>query len=156
MAARRDHEVPGRVRELVQERDRGVARVHAQRLVGGERACRLDAEDAALLLVRLRDVLETPRRPQRLRHGAFLPLLAPSSRALVDSRAMGYALKLGGAAIAFLLLGVLGIIIFEGIWMRVGLGAAIVVVCGGLLLFAWRTDRKDKAARAGLDELPRV
>jgi len=69
---------------------------------------------------------------------------------------MGYALKLGGAAIAILLLGVLGILIFEDIWMQVGLGAAIVVVCGGLLLFAWITDRKDRAARAGLDELPPV
>ena len=69
---------------------------------------------------------------------------------------MGYAFKLAGAAIAILLLGVLGILIFEGIWMRVGLGAAIVIVCGGLLLLAWNTDRKDKAARAGLDELPRV
>jgi Flp pilus assembly protein TadB len=69
---------------------------------------------------------------------------------------MGYALKLGGAAIAILLLGVLGILIFDGIWMRTGLGAAIVIVCGGLLLFAWMTDRKDKAKRAGLDDLPNV
>ena len=50
----------------------------------------------------------------------------------------------------------LGILIFDAIWFRVGLGAAIVVVCGGLLLFAWNTDRKDKATRAGLNELPRV
>jgi len=69
---------------------------------------------------------------------------------------MGYALKLGGAAIVVLLLGVLGILIFDRIWMQVGLGAAIVVVFGGLLLFAWMTDRKGKAARAGLDELPPV
>lgn len=69
---------------------------------------------------------------------------------------MSYAFKLAGACIGFLLLGVLGILIFDAIWMRVGLGAAIVVVCGGLLLFAWNTDRKDKAARAMLDELPRV
>jgi uncharacterized membrane protein YccC len=69
---------------------------------------------------------------------------------------MSYALKLAGAAIAILLVGVLGIVIFDRVWMRVGLGAAIVVVGGGLLLFAWMTDRKDRAARAGLDELPRV
>ena len=69
---------------------------------------------------------------------------------------MSYAFKLAGAAIAILLVGVLGIVIFERAWMRVGLGAAIVVVGGGLLLFAWMTDRKDRAARAGLDELPRV
>ena len=69
---------------------------------------------------------------------------------------MSYVLKLAGAAILLLLLGVLGIVIFDRVWMRVGLGAAIVVVCGGLLLFAWITDRKDREARAGLDELPRV
>jgi hypothetical protein len=69
---------------------------------------------------------------------------------------MSYVFKLGGAAILLLLLGVLGIVIFDRIWMQVGLGAAIVVVCGGLLLFAWMTDRKDRAARAGLDELPPI
>ena len=69
---------------------------------------------------------------------------------------MSYAFKLAGAAIGFLLLGVLGILIFDAIWFRVGLGAAIVIVCGGLLLFAWMTDRKDKPSRAGLNELPRV
>ncbi|MBM2821416.1 MAG: hypothetical protein HW413_162 [Thermoleophilia bacterium] len=69
---------------------------------------------------------------------------------------MSYALKLAGAAIAILFLGVLGIVIFGNIWARVGVGAAIVVVCGGLLLFAWNVDRKDKAKRAGIDELPRV
>jgi len=69
---------------------------------------------------------------------------------------MGYALKLAGAAIALLLLGVLAIVIFGNIWARVGIGAAIVVICGGLLLFAWNVDRKDKAKRAGIDELPRI
>jgi hypothetical protein len=69
---------------------------------------------------------------------------------------MSYALKLAGAAIALLVAGVLGILIFDRIWYQIGLGAAIVVVCGGLLLFAWITDRKDRAARAGLDELPPV
>ncbi len=66
---------------------------------------------------------------------------------------MGLYFKFAGALIAVLLLGVLGIIIFDRIWYQVGLGAAIVVVCGGLLLFAWITDRKDRAARAGLDDI---
>jgi hypothetical protein len=39
------------------------------------------------------------------------------------------------------------------IWDQVGLGAAIVVVCGGLLFFAWWTDRKDRAAREGLEDI---
>jgi hypothetical protein len=61
--------------------------------------------------------------------------------------------KYAGAMIAVLLLGVLGIVIFDRIWYQVGLGAAIVVVCGGLLFFAWWTDRKDRAARAGLEDI---
>ena len=67
-----------------------------------------------------------------------------------------YGFKLAGAAIVFLLLGVLVILIFDRIWFRVGMGAAFVVVFGGLLLVAWYLDRKEKAKRAGIDELPRV
>ena len=69
---------------------------------------------------------------------------------------MSYALKLGGAAIVVLLLGVLGILLFDAIWARIGLVAALAVVFGGIVLFAWNVDRKDKAKRAGLDELPDV
>jgi hypothetical protein len=69
---------------------------------------------------------------------------------------MSYALKLAGAAIAFLLLGVLVILLFDTVWARVGLGAALIVVFGGILLLAWNVDRKNKAKRAGLDELPDV
>ncbi len=69
---------------------------------------------------------------------------------------MSYAIKLGGAAVAFLLIGVVLILIFDALWFRVGLGAALVVGVGALLLFAWNVDRKDKAKRAGLDELPPV
>lgn len=67
-----------------------------------------------------------------------------------------YGFKLAGVAIAILLVGVLAILIFDAIWFRIGLGAALVLVFGGILLLAWNTDRKDKAKRAGLDELPRV
>ena len=69
---------------------------------------------------------------------------------------MSYALKLAGAAIALLLVGVIAIVIFTDIWLRIGLGAAFLIVFGGLLFFAWRVDRKDKEARAGLEDLPNV
>ena len=69
---------------------------------------------------------------------------------------MSYALKLAGAAILLLFAGVLAIAIFGNIWAQVGIGAAIVIVCGGLLLFAWNVDRKDKAKRQGLEDLPPV
>jgi len=69
---------------------------------------------------------------------------------------MSYALKLAGAAIALLFAGVLAIVIFANIWAQVGIGAAIVIVSGGLLVFAWNVDRKDKAKRQGLEDLPPV
>jgi hypothetical protein len=69
---------------------------------------------------------------------------------------MSYAVKLGAVAIGLLLVGVLGIVIFDRIWLRVGFGAALLVVFGGLLLVVWNVDRKDKAKRAGIDELPPV
>ena len=67
-----------------------------------------------------------------------------------------YGFKLAGVAIAILLVGVLAILIFDAIWFRIGFGAALVLVFGGIVLLAWNTDRKDKAKRAGLDELPPV
>jgi hypothetical protein len=67
-----------------------------------------------------------------------------------------YALKLGGAAILMVLAGALAIVIFGDIWARIGIGAAIVVVGGGLLLFAWNVDRKDREKRKGLEDLPRI
>ena len=66
---------------------------------------------------------------------------------------MRYAFALAGAAIAILCIGIVGIWLFAGIWTRVGFGAACVVVFGGILLIAWRKDRQDKAARAGLENV---
>jgi hypothetical protein len=67
-----------------------------------------------------------------------------------------YGFRLAAAGILLLTAGVIAIIIFSNIWARVGIGAALIIVCGGLLLFAWNVDRKDREARAGIDELPRV
>jgi asparagine N-glycosylation enzyme membrane subunit Stt3 len=66
---------------------------------------------------------------------------------------MGLYAKTVGALAAVILLGGLGIVLFDRIWYQVGLGAAIAVVCGALLAFAWWTDRKDRAARAGLEDI---
>ncbi len=61
-----------------------------------------------------------------------------------------YVLVLGGAAIAIFLAGILVIVLFNKLWIRAGFGTALLVVGGGLCLFAWLTDRKAKRARAGL------
>ena len=66
---------------------------------------------------------------------------------------MSYALKLAGAAIAFLVIGYLVIVIFGGLWTRVGFGAALIVVFGGFALMAWRADRKAKRSREGLERI---
>jgi Flp pilus assembly protein TadB len=67
-----------------------------------------------------------------------------------------YGFKLAAAAMLLMVAGVVAIVIFEDIWTRVGLGAAIVIVVGGLLGFAWYVNRKDRQARAGIDELPHI
>ena len=67
-----------------------------------------------------------------------------------------YGFKLAAAAALFLVAGVAAIVIFGNIWARIGIGAAIVIVVGGLLLWAWNVDRKVKAERADLEGLPRV
>ena len=51
-----------------------------------------------------------------------------------------YAFKLAAAAALVILAGVLAIVLFTDIWMQVGLGAAFLVVGGGLLLLAWRVE----------------
>ena len=66
---------------------------------------------------------------------------------------MSPALKMVGAAILMLVAGAVAIILFEGIWLRVGIGAAFAIVVGGLLLIAWNVDRKAKASRAGLERV---
>jgi Flp pilus assembly protein TadB len=69
---------------------------------------------------------------------------------------VSYGLKLAGAAALILFAGVAAMVIFGNIWFKVGLGAAIVIVCGALLLWAWSVDRKGRKAREGLDELPPI
>jgi len=69
---------------------------------------------------------------------------------------VSYGLKLGAAAMVFLIVAVIAVLLFNGIWFQVGFGAAFAILSGILLLIAWRVDKKDKAARAGLEDLPNV
>jgi hypothetical protein len=69
---------------------------------------------------------------------------------------MSYPWKLAGAAMLMVVVAALVIIIFEDIWLQVGLVGAMVVVFGGLIAFVWFLQRKDRARRKGVDELPRV
>ena len=73
-----------------------------------------------------------------------------------DSPAGGYAIKLAGAAIVILFLGLIAVLIFDKIWFKIGFGAAFAVVACVILVFAWFTDRKAKKTRAGIDELPHI
>ena len=66
---------------------------------------------------------------------------------------MSDAVKLALVAAGLFLVGIAGFVLFSSLWVRVGLGAAIVVVVGGLLLFAWRKDRKDRELREGLERI---
>jgi Flp pilus assembly protein TadB len=79
-----------------------------------------------------------------------------TARSLLHWRRDGLRVEARGAAIVFLVLGVLAIVLFDAVWARVGLVAALILVFGAILAFAWNVDRKDKAKRAGLDELPDV
>ena len=69
---------------------------------------------------------------------------------------MSYPWKLAGTAMLMVVIAALVILIFEDIWLQVGLVGAMVVVFGGLIAFVWFLQRKDRARRKGVDELPRV
>jgi Flp pilus assembly protein TadB len=69
---------------------------------------------------------------------------------------MSYPWKLAGAAMLMVVVAALVIIIFEDIWLQVGLVGAMVVVFGGLIGLVWLLQRKDRERRKGVDELPRV
>jgi membrane protein implicated in regulation of membrane protease activity len=66
---------------------------------------------------------------------------------------MSVGLKLAGVAIAVFLAGVVAFLLFTNIWARIGLGAAVIVMCGGLILWARRVDRRDRELREGLERI---
>lgn len=65
----------------------------------------------------------------------------------------GYVLKWVALAIAILVVGVIGIAVFTNVWLQVGLGVAILVVCSPLFFWAWHVDRKEKARREALEDI---
>ena len=64
-----------------------------------------------------------------------------------------YGFKFVVVALAALLLGVIGIIVFTDVWARVGLITAIVVVCSPLIIYAWFYDRRERERRQGLRDI---
>lgn len=54
-------------------------------------------------------------------------------------------------AIGIMALGILGILIFNALWFRIGLGATIAIIVGILLYLGWREDQKTAARREGLE-----
>jgi hypothetical protein len=65
----------------------------------------------------------------------------------------GVVLKWVAVALGFLVVGVIGIVVFTDVWAQVGIGAAILVICTPLLIWAWHVDRKEKARRQGLEDI---
>ena len=48
---------------------------------------------------------------------------------------------------------VIGIVVLEEVWLQVGLGAALLVICTPLLIWAWLLDRKEKTRRQDLEDI---
>jgi Flp pilus assembly protein TadB len=66
---------------------------------------------------------------------------------------MSYPVKLGAAAMALLVVGIIAVLLFSGLWFRIGFGAAFAILSAGLIYFAWRSDRKAREERAGLERI---
>jgi Flp pilus assembly protein TadB len=47
----------------------------------------------------------------------------------------------------------IGIVVLEEVWLQVGLGAALLVICIPLLIWAWLLDRKEKTRRQDLEDI---
>jgi hypothetical protein len=53
------------------------------------------------------------------------------------------------ASIGFLFAGLLGLVFFGALWLRVGFAVAFFFLAAVLLFFGWRMDKRDRAAREG-------
>ena len=65
----------------------------------------------------------------------------------------GLVVKWTAIALAAGVVLVIGIVVLEEVWLQVGLGAAILVICIPLLIWAWLLDRKAKARRQDLEDI---
>ncbi len=65
----------------------------------------------------------------------------------------GYAVKLGAVAFGLLIVGIVVVLLFNGIWFQIGFGAAFALLAGVLIVIAWRVDKKSKQEREGLERI---
>lgn len=56
-------------------------------------------------------------------------------------------------SIGIFVAGLIGILLFNELWYRIGLGATMAVIVGVLLFLGWRTDQKDREAREELESI---
>ena len=90
----------------------------------------------------------------RLRSAGSSRAVAFGRGSAVDSsHVTGLILKTVAIAVAVLVVGLIGIVVFTDVWAQVGIGAAILVICAPLLIWAWNMDRKEKAQRQGLEDI---
>jgi hypothetical protein len=61
-----------------------------------------------------------------------------------------YVIGLGAAAIGIMLAGFIILMIFTNTGMKYGLGGALLVVGGIMIIFAWYWDRKQRRRRGDL------
>jgi membrane protein implicated in regulation of membrane protease activity len=66
---------------------------------------------------------------------------------------MSDALKLGVGAVGVLILGFVAVLLFSALWLRIGLVTAFVLLSAVLIYLAWRSDRKAREERAGLERV---
>ena len=65
----------------------------------------------------------------------------------------GYVFKMAIVAIGVMAAGFIAILLFGNLWVQIGLGAAILLLCGVLLAIGWIFDRREHDRNAALDEL---
>jgi uncharacterized membrane protein YccC len=60
---------------------------------------------------------------------------------------------IGLTALLFVAVGLVGIFIFNQIWMRIGLGVTIGIIIAFALFFGWRSEKRDREVREGLEQV---